>query len=157
MDNSSYTHSKDSNNYIHNSKGITTITLIMDMAIIILLIAMIGKIIITITKTLMEILLVGTHLLMDVEEIIIVMTTITTIEVLPVLMTTLPDLIMRIITIPQEGITMATITIIVITIPMIILPALIMKAVAMEEEIVETAGIVEIVATKVQEEIINQL
>ena len=43
---------------------------------------------------------------------------------------------------------------------MIILPALIMKAVAMEEEIVETAGIVEIVeivATKVQEEIINQL
>ena len=67
---------------------------------------------------------------------------------------------MRIITIPQEGITMATITIIVITIHMIILPALIMKAVAMEEEIVETAGIVEIVeivATKVQEEIINQL
>ena len=40
---------------------------------------------------------------------------------------------------------------------MIILPALIMKAVAMEEEIVETAGIVEVVATKVQEEIINQL
>ena len=137
--------------------GITTITLIMDMAISILLIAMIGKIIITITKTLMEILLVGTHLLMDVEEIVIVMTTITMIEVLPVLMTTLPDLIMRIITIPQEGITMATITTIVITIPMIILPALIMKAVAMEEEIVETAGIVEIVATKVQEEIINQL
>ena len=65
--------------------------------------------------------------------------------------------IMRIITIPQEGITMATITTIVITIPMIILPALIMKAVAMEEEIVETTGIVEIVATKVQEEIINQL
>jgi hypothetical protein len=121
---------------------------------------MIGKIIITITKTLMEILLVGTHLLMDVEEIVIVMTTITMIEVLPVLMTTLLALIMRIITIPQEGITMATITTIVITIPMIILPALIMKAVAMEEEIVETAGIVEIVeivATKVQEEIINQL
>jgi len=63
-------------------------------------------------------------------------------------MTTLPDLIMRIMTILPEDITIITTVIIIL---MIILPVLIMKVVVMVEEIVG------IVATKEQKEIINQL
>ena len=136
--------------------GTITIILIMGITTIIIhLIAMIGKIITITTKTLTEIPLVNTHLLMAEEGIAAVMTIVVTKIMVPIVLMgiiittltiTLPALITKetlvVMTIPQEvAIIITTIAIIVIIVAIIaitIIPirlALTMKVVAtMAEE-----------------------